>query len=438
MSYQHCGDSERAILSCFLNDSSTLEDARDTLPAEVFHHPANRLMFEEMLAFTASGRPLDYVLFTSFLRDRGNLERVGGAGELSVVLNTTQSSVGYKHYHGILRSKYLFREGQKVLERGVAMIPEYMDRLPDWTGRVSEEVLQLHQKAIGKCDADAGGGVKEAYFDLIDNFGKTGVTFGFPWLDQQLGGMGEGRVILFAGKRGTGKSALVGQIAWHASAKLEQPKRSDLVGLEMTRREYFQRICSNEGVDASAWLTGKLTRRDMEVLNRVKELVHVPIRFHDDVVEQAKILSSLRMCHLKHGTRIAVVDGPQKVVGDKKEGRERELSKIVQDYKELARRTGMTILLPIHMNKDLVARGSEDIENYADQMVTMVADAEQSPDTPDHLKRILFKITKNRHGIEGKRCLYRLNGKHMIFEEVGETEQDIELTSKPKSTRYGN
>lgn len=433
MSYQHCAESEKGILSCFLNDPRTLEDARDTLPAETFYHPSNKLMFEEMLAFTASGRPLDYILFTSFLRDRGNLDRVGGAGELSMVLNATQSSVGYKHYHGILRSKYIFREGQKVLERGVALIPEYTDRLPDWTGRVSEEVLQLHQRAIGKSDADAGGGVKEAYFDLIDNFGKTGISTGFPWLDQQLGGMGEGRVILFAGKRGTGKSALVGQIAWHVSAKLEATKRSDVVGLEMTRREYFQRICSNEGVDSKAWLTGKLTNGDAQVMNRVSKMTHVPIRFHDDVVEQQAILSTLRMAHLKHGTRIAVVDGPQKVVGDKKEGRERELSKIVQDYKELARRTGMTILLPIHMNKDLVARGSEDIENYADQMVTMVADTEQSPDTPDHLKRILFKITKNRHGIEGKRCLYRLNGKYMSFEELGETDADIELT--PKSTK---
>lgn len=434
MSFQHCAESEKAILSCFLNDPSTLEDARDTLPPEVFYHPGNKLLFEEMLVFVSSGRPLDYRLLTSFLRDRGNLDRIGGAGELSEVLNALISSVGYKHYHGILRSKHLFREGQKLLERGVAMIPEYTDRLPDWTGMVSEEVLQLHQRAIGKHDSDAGGGVKEAYFDLIDNFGKSGVTFGFPWLDQQLGGMGEGRVILFAGKRGTGKSALVGQILWNASAKLETPKRSDLVGLEMTKREYFQRICSNEGVDSKAWLTGKLTNGDVQVMNRVSKMTHVPIRFHDDVVEQQKILSTLRMCHLKHGTRIAVVDGPQKVVGDKKEGRERELSKIVQDYKELARRTGMTILLPIHMNKDLVARGSEDIENYADQMITMVA-GEKDTNMPDHLKTILFKVTKNRHGIEGNRCLYRLNGKHMAFEEVGPTEADIELTATPKSSK---
>lgn len=429
MSYPHCEESEKSILSCFLNDLSNLEDARDTLSPEVFYHPANRLIFQEMLEYTKGGKPLNYPLFTSYLRDRGKLEHIGGAGTLSELLNFVPTAAHYKYYHGILRSKYLFREGQRLLESQVSLIPEYTDRLPDWTGRVSEELLQLHQKAIGKFDSDAGGGVREAYFDLIDNFGKTGVTTGFSWLDQQLGGMGEGRVILFAGKRGTGKSALVGQIAWNASAKLEKMLRSDVVGLEMTRREYFQRICSNEGVDAKAWLTGKLTNGDAQVLNRIKEMTHVPIRFHDDVVEQQKILSTLRMCHLKHGTRIAVVDGPQKVVGDKKEGRERELSKIVQDYKELARRTGMTILLPIHMNKDLVARGSEDIENYADQMVTMVA-GESTPDTPDHLKTILFKITKNRHGVEGKRCLYRLNGKHMSFEELGETDADIEL-NKP-------
>jgi hypothetical protein len=88
------------------------------------------------------------------------------------------------------------------------------------------------------------------------------------------------------------------------------------------------------------------------------------------------------------------------------------------------------------LNSALIARGSEDIENHADQIIIM-AQGKNKPTLMDEWsKEILLKCTKNRYGPEGGKSLYHLIGKHFQFKETDEdtAELDIEPAeeSRPK------
>jgi replicative DNA helicase len=81
-------DAEKGVLSCFLHDpTNLLNDAQVNLADEAFYHPANQLLFKVMKEFNNGTRPVEYIALTNYLRDAGLLDKIGGAGMLSELLN---------------------------------------------------------------------------------------------------------------------------------------------------------------------------------------------------------------------------------------------------------------------------------------------------------------------------------------------------------------
>jgi replicative DNA helicase len=418
-------DSEKGVLSCFLHDPANLiPEAELTIPDEHFYHPAHQCLFKEMKEMHANGRPVEYIAITNWLRDKGILDRIGGAGTLSELLNFVPTPAHFPYYRGILKDKWLFRKGITLCTESVSEAYSFGgEDASVWTEKLAAEALQLHNAAVQQGGIHQGCDLDQAGAEMERRGKQVGIPTPFPWFNRKFGGCFPGTLILFGGSRGIGKSALTRQIAWYTAGKLKEP--TEVISFEMDRVQEFRRICSLEGVDNSAWLRedGTLTEYEQQIVDRVRRAAkHIPLKIHDDVSTLEQTVSRIRMGFLKRKSRVWIVDGPQALEEDSKETRERVLSRMGKTLKAVAKENQLCIICPVHLNDDGDARGSKDLENFCDLFARMGRDHTHKPTMMEPWQRILVRLSKNRNGPEeDEGLLLRFTGKHLRFEEESTT-----------------
>lgn len=428
-------DAENGVMSCFLHDPGNLiPEATLTIPDEYFYHPGNQILFRAMKEMNATGKPVEYIALTNYLRDSGQLGGIGGAGTLSELLNFVPTPAHFGYYRGILKDKYLLRKGitlcSETTAEGYAF---HGDDASEWTGKLAAEALQLHQTAIQKGGLFLGSDLEQAHAEMVHRGSQVGIRTPFPWFNKKFGGLVPGTLILFGGNRGIGKSALTRQIGLFTAGHENEP--TEVISFEMDKVQEFRRICSLQGVHNDSWLTGELTDHEKEIVSNVRRSGKtIPYKIHDDVTTLEQTLNRIRMGFLKRGTRVWIVDGPQALEEDTRDNRERQLSKIGKALKKEAKDNGLCIICPVHLNEDGDARGSKDLENFCDVFCRLGRNGEHKPSFLEPWQQILARLSKNRNGPEeDEGCLFRFTGKHLRFEEEGRT--DMNFKAAPRQYR---
>src|SRR5207342_3909350 len=74
-------DAERGVLSSFLLAPREIGGlcAEKQIKSEHFHLPANAQIYATLLELWDANQPIDFITLTQLLRDRGQLDQVGGA-----------------------------------------------------------------------------------------------------------------------------------------------------------------------------------------------------------------------------------------------------------------------------------------------------------------------------------------------------------------------
>lgn len=427
-------DAEKGVLSCFLhNPTDLIPDAKHDMPPEAFYHPANRTLYEVFLELWDDERPIDYLLLTQWLTDKGKIDKIGGQGALAELLDFVPTPTHYGYYKGIVLQKYRLRFGIRICTEAIQDAYEFQnDNLDEWSRKLAAGAMELKRQCLEGCKLADGADIGQVHDEMVDVMYEKGPSTGFQWMDRIFGGLIETGLILFQGRRGIGKSAITRQIAWSA-AKRKIP--TEVVTVEMTKVQYYEGICQLEGVDGNSFLQKTFTKADLDILNSMRSRAkEIPLRLHEDARTIDAVITLMETAKLKRNARLFVVDMPSRLIGNKSEGRERELSGIFADLKDAAKRLRVTVLTPVHLNSALIARGSEDIENHADQIVMMAKGKDKPTLLQTWTSQMLLKATKNRYGPEGGRCIYHFTGKHVRFDEAEETELDIEPApeSRPK------
>ncbi len=119
----HSVEAERALLACCLMDGATvLERCHEAgVDAGAFHHPANRLLFEAMVAVSGYGGDtvLDPITVFEELRRRGVAEEVGGWVGISTLTDGLTTTAQMRQYLGIVQGKARMRE---VIRQATALV----------------------------------------------------------------------------------------------------------------------------------------------------------------------------------------------------------------------------------------------------------------------------------------------------------------------------
>lgn len=360
----HNLEAERALLGGLLQEPARLLDLADRLKPEAFFRPDHAALYELLVRMHRAQEPVDLVTLPQRLEREGLAERCGGLPYVLQLPDHAPSVANLEHYadviaeHAGLRQLVRFAEDLQrralgsvdqvsiLIERAIKDLSEvgHGGRSQAW-GEISvlvdEEIRRMEEAAEGTDDGRA-------------------VLTGFPDLDDKLGGLRGGQLIVLAARPGMGKTALALNIAQNASFSNDFPGIA-VFSLEMTRHELVGRmLTSHSQLDARKVRDGALTSQEWEVLIDASDEIRRTQVFIDDT-------PALSIGELRARTRklkaecpslsLVVVDYLQLMRGDDPRApRIQQVGEISQGLKALAKDAGVPVVALSQLNRGVESR----------------------------------------------------------------------------------
>jgi replicative DNA helicase len=412
----HNLEAEESVLGAVMLSAEAANVALEKLKAEDFYKPAHQIIFEAIVKLFDQNQPIDVVSVSNALRRGSQLDRIGGLGYLSGLLDTVPDSSNVGHYAEIVEEtsarRRLLRAGSVVSSIAMRMdrsIDEVLDAAEQEVFRVSEEKVGDGLLAVGP--------MLKSTLERIEELGArgedvTGLSTGFRDLDGKLAGLHGANLVVIAARPSMGKTALALNIAQNAA---ENDHPVALFTLEMSREEVVLRLLSAmAGVDSHRLRTGQLGQELWQrVAREAARLYQMPFYVDDspDLTVTA-IRAKCRRLARKGGLSLVVVDYLQLMQSSgRSENRQQEIADISLSLKNLARELRVPVIAVSQLNRALEQRENKRprlgdlresgaIEQDADVVMFIYRDEYYNPggDQPGIAE---VNIAKHRSGATG-------------------------------------
>ena len=259
---------------------------------------------------------------------------------------------------------------------------------------------------------------------------STGVPVSFYDLDAMTQGLQRGSLVVIAGRPSMGKTSFAMNLAQNVAKKNKLPVC--YFSLEQSREQMSYRFLSMElGIESGRLRTGRLHQDEWGLLGReMKDLDEMPIFICDKgSIKVKEIFSKSRKIKEKKGLGklgLIIVDYIQMMDSPNKKSRDKELSKIVLDLKEMAKALDVPVVLMSQLSRDIEKRENfrpmlcdlretQGLEAHADVVIMLYRDEFYHPETEERGIAELI-VTKHRNGPVGT----------------------VKLLFEPQYTRYRN
>ena len=177
-------------------------------------------MVEYLMSFVIFLSPIvpsTLLLFVNRLKDQGKLEEVGGESFVSSLVEDQASSANVYEYAKIVKDKFSMREIIKTAMRVVQRGMNYTGEAEDFIQDVESQFFKLTNEAKTGGMVKINATIKQNLKELEDTtrlMGEiSGLSTGYPKLDELLLGMQPGQLIVLAARPAMGKTSLALNIA---------------------------------------------------------------------------------------------------------------------------------------------------------------------------------------------------------------------------------
>lgn len=314
------------------------------------------------------------------------------------------------------------RGDPRNVDEEVGTLLEELPKLQGTDNSVSKDLSQITEENMGN------------YFKDIE---KPRVDLGLKSLDNLLGGLEGGDLIIIGARPAVGKSAFASQITLNFA---DIGKKVGYFNLEMQEKQVYERfVASKSGIPitrirrATRYLNDDEKQRFRmanEYLLKRKEVV---------VTTGSKKVSEIRNDCLRQKYDVVIIDYLQLLKSDRTYGANRyaEVGAISHGVKAIAMEMNIPVIGLCQLNRS--SEGREDREPTMGELRES-GDFEQdasvilllwNSDKDDHSKKMI-KVEKQRQGKTGKIQL-SFDGDHMRFTELTDPDgfTKIEETEKP-------
>lgn len=360
----HDDAAEQSVLGAILIDKDAMIDVAEFLRPDHFYTESHGLIFSAILELYESHEPIDVVTVTAQLKKNGSLKDAGGSSAVSDLLNAVPTSAHAERYARIIQEHFTKRQ----LVAAAAEITELAFReegsAQQIVDRAEQEIFAISQASMRRDFIPIKDALASS-FDRLDELhkragGLRGVPTGFGELDNKLAGMQDANLIILAARPGTGKTAMVLNIAQHVAVKEKIPV--GIFSLEMSKEELVDRLLvSQADIDAWKLKTGRLTDDDFTRLSEAMgELAEAPMYIDDTPgISILEMRTKARRLQVEHGVKFLIVDYLQLAdSGRRYDNRVQEVSVISQSLKNLARELRLPVLACSQLSRAVETRGT--------------------------------------------------------------------------------
>ena len=140
-------DAEQGVLSSLLLAPREVGGlcAEKQIKAEHFHLPAHAQIYATLLELWDANKPIDFITLTQVLRDRNQLDQVGGAAFITQLFTFLPTAANAAYYLDILQEKFTLREIIKVCTEYAARSYDEQDDVPNLLNDVEQKVFAIAQ-----------------------------------------------------------------------------------------------------------------------------------------------------------------------------------------------------------------------------------------------------------------------------------------------------
>ncbi|AEF95536.1 replicative DNA helicase [Desulfotomaculum nigrificans CO-1-SRB] len=410
-------DAEQSVLGAMLLEREAIFKVMEFLKPDDFYKESHRIIYEAILELAESGSPVDLITVTDLLRDKGDLEKVGGITYVATLANLVPTAANAEYYARIVEEKALTRALISVSTRIASRGYEGVESPEELLDEAERSILELSQRRSTTTFTP----IKDILVDTFENLeqvynnrGKiNGVPTGFIELDHMTNGFQKGDLIILAARPSMGKTALAILIGQYAALKHKIPVA--IFSLEMSKEQLVQRmLCSEAMVDAHKVRTGNLSDEDWSKLSEAaRHLSRAPIYLDDTGAATVREMrSKARRLKAEKGLGLIIIDYLQLMSGGKRiENRQQEIADISRKLKGLAKELGVPVLALSQLSRAVESRTdkrpmmsdlreSGSIEQDADLIMFIYRDEYYNPDSEKKgIAEII--IAKQRNGPVG-------------------------------------
>ena len=413
----HSIDAEESVLGAVLLSSEAANVALETLHAEDFYKPAHQLIFEVVQGLFDSNEPIDAVTVSEGLRRDGSLDRMGGIGFLTGLIDSVPSTSNIDYYASIVEEHALRRRLMRVGGDIGLLAGKTADQIDEVVDRAEQAVYAIsdrkHGDGLQLIDDLLGPAIEKAEELHRSGSAVTGVSTGFRDLDRKLAGLHPTNLVIVAARPGMGKTALALNMAQNVALSGNSVA---IFSLEMSREEVVTRmLCAKGRIDSQRLRTGKLSEGDFTKLSNAaaalyKQNIHV-----DDSpgITVTEIRAKCRRLRRKPGLDLVIVDYLQLMDGSGQENRQQEIAMISRSLKHLARELDVPIIALSQLNRAVESREdkrprlgdlreSGAVEQDADVVMFIYRDEYYYPEKIESKGIAEIVISKHRQGSVGK------------------------------------
>ncbi len=410
----HDDAAEQSVLGAVLIDKDSMIDVVEFLRPEHFYQEKHGAIFAAMTKLYESHEPIDVITVTSELKKQGTLSIVGGASVVGELVGAVPTSAHAEQYGRIIKESYtkrlLISAASQINELAFKESGEAQSILDE----AEQQIFAISQNAMRRDFIPIKDALASS-FDRLDELhkragGMRGVPTGFSELDFKLAGMQDSNLIILAARPGTGKTAMILNIAQYVGVKERMPV--GIFSLEMSKEELVDRmLVAQADIDAWKLKTGKLNDDDFTRLSEAMgELAEAPI-FIDDTpgINILEMRTKARRLQMEHGVKLVIIDYLQLAdPGRRSDSRVQEVSMISQSFKNLARELNVPVLACSQLSRAVESRGtrvpelsdlreSGSIEQDADVVMFLYREEADMTQWGDQIPTKL-RIAKHRNG----------------------------------------
>ncbi|KKS43971.1 MAG: replicative DNA helicase [candidate division CPR1 bacterium GW2011_GWA2_42_17] len=407
-------DAEKSLLGSLLIDKDAIIRIVSSIKSEYFYRPAHSDIFSAILSLYERREPADLVTVSDELKGHEKLKEIGGDSYLADLVNTVATAAHIESYARIIRDCYVRRQLINVSGRLAEESYEGGEEIGKLLDQTEQDIFAISQSHLTRHFIPLKDALAES-FEKLEELQKNkshlrGLSTGFRDIDNKLGGLRDGALVVLASRPSVGKTSLALNIAQYLTVHEKIPV--GFFSLESSHEELVDRLLASQAnVDAWKIATGNFNEDDFEHLSEAYGVLGEAPLFIDDT-PGASIMdmrTKARRLQLEHGLKLVIVDYLQLAFSRNLENRVQEVSEISQGLKNLARELKCPVIAISQLSRAVESRGehrpqlsdlreSGSIEQDADVVMFLYRPEEEGQEKG----LVKLSIAKHRNGPTGE------------------------------------
>jgi len=469
-------EAEQSVLGSLMLDKDAIVKISDILKPEDFYRGAHQLIFETMLELFEQGEPIDLLSISNRLEEKEELEKIGGIGYLTDLINTVPSAANIIHYAKIVQKKKMHRDLIEAAHHITQLGYQEIEEVENIVDEAEKRIFAVSQRSLRQYFSPIKSVLGETY-ERIDALHKgkgttlRGISTGLKDLDKTLSGLQKSDFIILASRPGLGKTTLSLDIARHVATREKVPV--GLFSLEMSSAQIGERMLAAQA-EVRLWKlrTGQLSsdgeNSDFAKINKALDVLSESQIFIDDAPASTvmEVRTKARRLQAEHGLGLIVIDYLQLMEEPRIKNAENMVQKVTEisrGLKALAKELNIPVLALSQLSRAVEQRGggiprlsdlreSGSLEQDAD-VVIFICDTrdkkdekkdekskksygsinydqqdedEKKDETSNKSSVVLIKIAKHRNGPVGDAKLY-FNKEYVRFQNYEDRYDENQL-----------